>query len=242
MKFNIKAWLGSNRKKIEADLHGSSRRQYFSPLYYSQYQVTLPLIKANAQGDLIDIGSGSVPFRPMILEQVNRYDTIDIESQGEPLTFIGDVQDMTMIEDESYDTAICLEVLEHVPDPSRALHEINRILKAKGVLILSAPHLSRLHDEPLDFQRFTRYGIESLLVQTNFSIEELQIRGGLFSFLGHQASTIVLGIFWPIPILNRLVFMINSFLVTRLCFNLDRIIDRSGIFAAGYSVVAKKNA
>jgi SAM-dependent methyltransferase len=223
------------------DLYQSPQRQYFSPLYYSQYKVTLPIIKEYAKGDLIDLGCGLIPYRSLIQDQVVKYDTLDIQQHDAKITFIGDIQDMSFIESKSYDTALCMEVLEHVPDPSRALKEIHRILRSDGLLILSVPHLSRIHDEPLDFQRFTRYGIEAILAQHNFSIMELKIRGGLFSFLGHQISTIILGIFWSVPIVNKLVFLLNSFLVTRLCFHLDKITDKSGIFAAGYSVVAKKN-
>jgi ubiquinone/menaquinone biosynthesis C-methylase UbiE len=40
--------------------------------------------------------------------------------------------------DQSYDLVLCLEVLEHLPDPARALREIRRV--ARRGLLLSVPH------------------------------------------------------------------------------------------------------
>ena len=44
----------------------------------------------------------------------------------------------SQLPDDSYDTVLCLEVLEHLPDPTLALHELRRI--ARHELILSVPH------------------------------------------------------------------------------------------------------
>jgi 2-polyprenyl-3-methyl-5-hydroxy-6-metoxy-1,4-benzoquinol methylase len=45
------------------------------------------------------------------------------------------------LDSASVDVAFCMEVLEHVPDHERALHEIRRILKPGGRLVLSVPNL-----------------------------------------------------------------------------------------------------
>jgi SAM-dependent methyltransferase len=137
---------------------------------------------------------------------------------------------------------VCLEVLEHVPDPFQAVREIHRILKEGGILIVSVPHLSRLHDEPHDYYRYTRHGLRYLLEQNGFDIQVLEQRGGLFSFLGHQLSTLVLGLVWRIPLLRQMAWFINSWLVVRGADLLDRHLDRSGIFALGYTVVARKQS
>lgn len=51
---------------------------------------------------------------------------------------LGDVEAMPF-EDERFGTVVCTEVIEHVPDPARALREIRRVLKPGGVLIGSVP-------------------------------------------------------------------------------------------------------
>ena len=51
---------------------------------------------------------------------------------------LGDLEAMPF-PDASFGTVLCSEVLEHVPDPSRALSEIHRVLRPDGVLIGSVP-------------------------------------------------------------------------------------------------------
>jgi len=233
----MKEWLRDQRHRIERDLLGSPQRYLFSPALYSQYKVTLPLIRRFARGKLIDIGCGDMPFREFVIDRVNVYDGLDIYPHSW-VTYVGNVEDMFMVKDESYDTVLCLEVLEHVSDPFLAVREICRILKPGGVLILSVPHLSRLHDEPLDYYRFTQYGVQNLLEKAGLVLIALEKRGGLFSFLGHQFSTLVLIFVWNIPVLKDIVWFLNSWLITRACYNIDLILDRSGVFAMGYTAVA----
>lgn len=187
---------------------------------------------------LIDLGCGEMPFRQFIDNRVTVYHSLDLYPRNSSVTYVGDIQNMTMIKEQTYDSAICLEVLEHIADPSQALREISRILKPDGILILSVPHLSRLHDEPDDYYRFTRYGLQRLLERGSFSVLALKKRGGLFSFVGHQVSTVVLGIVWGIPILQSIAWFLNSWLITRTCYQIDEWLDPTGIFAAGYSAVA----
>ena len=42
--------------------------------------------------------------------------------------------------DNSFDIVVSSEVIEHVPDPHKALQELFRVLKPKGVLIISTPN------------------------------------------------------------------------------------------------------
>jgi ubiquinone/menaquinone biosynthesis C-methylase UbiE len=51
---------------------------------------------------------------------------------------LGDLEAMPFL-DETFGTVLCSEVLEHVPDPSRAISEIHRVLRPGGVLIGSVP-------------------------------------------------------------------------------------------------------
>lgn len=239
---SIRERVRRNRHSIERELYTSPRRRFFSPAYYSQYEVTVPLIRRFVRGRLIDLGCGSMPYRALIADRVSAYDGLDFFHDSPEVTYRGDIQDMSMIESESYDSAICLEVLEHVLDPFRAAREIYRILKRDGVLILSVPHLSRLHSEPHDYYRFTRYGLRYLLENAGFTIQSLEKRGGLFSFLGHQLATLLLGIVWTIPVLKSVIWFMNSWLITRACYKIDQILDTSGIYAMGYTVVGCKNS
>lgn len=236
----LKEYLRASRTQLESDLGIDPKRQYFSPAYYSQYRVTLPLLQRAVRGRLIDLGCGAMPYRQFLESLVTQYDSLEFFPSSAAVTYVGDIQNMTMIADSAYDTAICLEVLEHVPHPLRALDEICRILKPGGVFIVSVPHLSRLHMEPNDFFRFTQYGLRRILEDGGFDVSTLKIRGGLFSFIGNQVSTLLLGLCWRIPIVKDLAWFLNGWLITRPAVWLDGLLDPSGVYAMGYTAVAAR--
>ena len=59
----MKSYLKHMRQKVEQDLQGKSRWQYFSPAIYAQYRVMLPVLQKHARGALLDIGCGNQPYR-----------------------------------------------------------------------------------------------------------------------------------------------------------------------------------
>jgi len=71
--------------------------------------------------------------------------------------------------DESVGTVLCLDTLEHVEHPHRALEEIHRILKPGGIAVISSVMDFPIHDHPYDYWRFTPEGFRSLLAPFNDS-------------------------------------------------------------------------
>ncbi len=233
-------WLAANREVIERDLAESPRRRYFSPVFLAQYQVIGPMIQRYARGRVIDLGCGTMPFKGLLEAVVDEYHTLDLRPRSEGVTYIGDIQDMPMVPAAGYDVAICLEVLEHLPAPHRAMREMYRILKDGGTLIISVPHLSRLHDQPHDYFRCTGYGLRHLLESAGFDVLEIQQKGGLLCFLGHQVSTLLLCAVWSVRGLRQIAWFLNKWVITSLCYWADCRLDRSGLFPLGYAAVACK--
>jgi SAM-dependent methyltransferase len=64
---------------------------------------------------------------------------------------------------ESVGTVFCLDTLEHVEYPHRAVEEIHRVLKPGGIAIISSVMYFPIHDFPHDYWRFTPEAFRSLL-------------------------------------------------------------------------------
>lgn len=91
--------------------------------------------------------------------------------------------------DASFDAILCSEVLEHVPDPTRALDEFARLLKPGGRLILTAPFASLVHMAPYHYcTGFSRYWYEVHLGRRDFTIEELTPNGDWFSYCRQELT------------------------------------------------------
>ena len=65
--------------------------------------------------------------------------------------------------DDSVGTILCLDTLEHVEYPHKAMQEIYRVLKPDGIAVISSVMYFRIHDYPHDYWRFTPEAFRSLL-------------------------------------------------------------------------------
>ncbi len=234
------SFIKTSRKKIDSDLAQSKLRKFFSPIIYAQYKITIPTTQNYVNGNLIDIGCGYSPYKKYLENYVNNYQGIDLFPFNQDVTYIGDFFDDNFFHDNQFDCALSFEVLEHVSNSDKFLSKIYRILKPNGFLIISVPHLSRLHEEPHDYFRFTKYGLSEIFTKNGFTIIEMKTKGGLFSFLGHQVSNLLVSTFWLLPMIKYIILYLNFLLFTLPCFWIDKLLDKNGIFAQGYVVVAKK--
>jgi len=96
--------------------------------------------------------------------------------------------------DRDFDLVILSNVLEHAPNPFHLMAESARVLAPDGQIIGVVPFLTGLHQEPYDFYRFTRYGIERLLSSAEFEVLDITPLGRLTDvYLGAQGT-----IFWEL--------------------------------------------
>jgi ubiquinone/menaquinone biosynthesis C-methylase UbiE len=96
---------------------------------------------------LLDAGSGTGWFSREAVLRGARVVSLDV---GENLLaqvakkcdserIVGSVLDIPF-PDESFDVIISTEVIEHTPDPKKAVQEMHRVLKKDGILILTVPN------------------------------------------------------------------------------------------------------
>ena len=81
--------------------------------------------------------------------------------------------------DNSVDSFVCVNVLEHIPDTEKAIHEIYRCLKPSGRVLLIVPFMYYQHGDPNDFFRFSSSALFKML--EGFNILRFQHLGGRLS-------------------------------------------------------------
>lgn len=143
---------------------------------------TLPQL----QGDLLDLGCGNRPYRPL-LTRISSYLPYDIETVGSTPEVVGTAERLPFAA-ESFDSVLCTQVLEHVAQPWMMVSEIARVLRPGGRVLLSAPQAWRLHEQPYDYYRYTRYGLESLLNDANLSLISCWEQGGAWAVVGQVVN------------------------------------------------------
>ena len=103
------------------------------------------------------------------------------------------ISDITNIpeDDESFDVILCTEVLEHLPEPIKALEEFKRLLRKNGVLILTAPFCSLTHFAPYHYSSgFNSYFYQYHLERLGFELKEVTRNGNFFEYLGQEIRRI----------------------------------------------------
>lgn len=132
-------------------------------------------IEKYAKGDLLDLGCGTVPLYNVYkskVETVTCVDWADSVHKNIHLDIETDISKKLPLEDDSFDTIILSDVLEHVPYPLELIKETKRILKKDGRLIMTTPYTYWEHEEPFDFNRYTRYMYDKLAQDSGLELVE----------------------------------------------------------------------
>lgn len=114
------------------------------------------------------------------------YATCDVDPSIHP-DILGDICDLSMVADETYDGIFCCSILEHVYNPFLAVKEMFRILQQGGSVFGYLPFLHTYHAKTghyEDYYRFTEAGVKYLFKDFE-RIELAPVRGNVTSWL-HQ--------------------------------------------------------
>lgn len=141
-------------------------------------------VRAYGQGPMLDLGCGLQAHRDLappggyVGLEVDRvryaHTPPQVWGSGLELPFGAD----------SFATVLCAQVLEHVPEPGQLVQEASRVLCRGGHLILTAPHIWGVHEEPHDYFRFTGFGLAHLARRAGLEPVEVRALAGYWVTAG----------------------------------------------------------
>ena len=152
-------------------------------------------IPTYAKGSLLDLGCGKVPLYQVYKDRVSDITCVDWENtfhKNEFLDFVADLNESIPLKDESFDTIILSDVLEHIREPDKLWQEMNRVLKSGGVALINVPFYYWLHEKPFDYFRYTQFALQNFAEKNNFEILHLQPYGGAFEIVVDILSKAIL--------------------------------------------------
>ena len=142
--------------------------------------IAAPTVK----GKTLDVGGGLGPYRKYLTGV--SYFSIEINARLHP-DIVGSALNLP-VRTNSIDAILMNDVLEHIPDPGKALRESFRCLRPGGKIFATTPFLWNLHYEPHDYYRFTGYGLRYLFEKEGFVILRVEPTGQIFSYLATRLA------------------------------------------------------
>ncbi len=160
-----------------ADLSYTLRRHYVDEFFFRQ-ATDLP-----ANSFILDVGGTKIAKRGLfnieayplqvIYANLTTQKCPDVQSDAARLPF----------SENTFDGVICAEILEHVAHPIQVLHEVYRVLKPNGVLLITVPFMYPIHGDPYDYGRYTDFYWQQNLTEIGFTNLQIEKQGYFWSVL-----------------------------------------------------------
>jgi SAM-dependent methyltransferase len=142
-------------------------------------------------GAILDLGCGDRPYSAIMGRHASSYLGTDISLDHTPPPDVCSDSLNLPFKDESFDTVASTQVIEHVKNPFIMMREVARVLRPGGHVVITAPQVWPLHEEPHDFFRYTRYALELLAREEGLEIVYVKERGGAIAALGQMCGTLL---------------------------------------------------
>lgn len=137
---------------------------YRSYRFMSRRRAVEELLEPHAIGKVLDLGCGTGDLSPYFVRKNVSYIGLDISSEmtarahvnysasvrsGAANFLVGDCENLAF-DDASFDIVIAVGLIEYFSDPSKALGEIRRVTKRRGVAVITVPHNNCLNNRFVD--------------------------------------------------------------------------------------------
>lgn len=197
-------------------------------------------VKKFFSGALVDFGCGLKQYKKLVKHYVDSHVGVDHDLTFHDKANIDRYATAYKIPAKNceFDCALCTAVLEHLEDPILALKECFRVLKNGGVAIYSVPFIWHLHEEPRDFYRFSKYGLEYIFKKAGFEIIQIHALSGFWITFGQIFVYYIYrfnrGILKYVPIIPIIGLFIQG-----LSYLFDKV-DKPEQWTWMYMIVVKK--
>lgn len=146
---------------------------------------------------IVNLGSGTKSLREDVINiDFFPFPIVDIIAKAEELPF----------KDNSVDSIVCDNVLEHIKNTEKVVLEMRRVLKQGGTVYMGVPFIIQYHSSPNDFYRWTYEGVREMM--SGFKEMELKIACGPTS-----AMTVILSEWLAIVLSFNIGFLYNIFII-----------------------------
>lgn len=201
-------------------------------------QVYEGLIKKYARGDLLDLGCGQAPLYIVYKDLTTSQTCVDWNAMTNDIDIVDYKMDLNKglcFKDDTFDTVLLTDTLEHIYNPEELFDEMERILRPSGVIIVGVPFFYWIHEAPHDFFRYTEFKLRQFCTSRKLKVVFLEAYGGVPEILVDIVAKILSG-----KRLSANIFRYFSGWISQTKYFVSLSRKTRANFPMGYTLVAKK--
>lgn len=130
---------------------------------------------------VLDLGAGEAGTSSYhnIIPNFHTLDVVSVDMVADKNpTHVANIEAGIPCEDNTFQTCIAFNFLEHIYDHDTVMAEAYRTLAADGIFYIYVPFLMRVHGDPYDFFRYTATTLERKLTTHGFTDVMVEPLGG----------------------------------------------------------------